>query len=307
MEAPAMAFEIRKKPAMSLIFLKAFMISLFRPSTIADDAVAGKHRIVMKNCILDEDLVCNYRKVCAFSGPGKGAVPISYIQTLFTGLLGKFIVSPFFPLTPLGLIHVFQSLEQERPVRTGESLDLECSLDCIVKTLKGVETHFILRAFSRGSIVWQGKSHFFTRAPVRAVKQNSSGTKNIPDHVFPEKRKTIFIPADTGRRYAGVSGDMNPHHLHPVAARFFGFKRAIAHGMWTLARTVACLDMDLGINDKAVIEAWFKRPVFMPAEIALGYEPVQDKTGSMPDIVEFALWDEKKNIPHLKGRLINIA
>ncbi len=307
MKDPALTLELKKKPAMGLIFFRAFIISLFRSATIADDAVVEKNRIVMRNCALDEKLIRSYRKVCGFSESDHDTVPISYIQTLFIGLLGKFIVSPFFPLTPLGLIHVFQSLEQERPVRTDEILDLECTLDCISKTAKGVETGFVLRALCRDNVVWQGKSRFFTRARVKSGTQGTRRIKNISEPVFPEKKQIISVPADTGRRYAGVSGDLNPHHLHPAAARFFGFKRAIAHGMWTLARAAAGLDAEIGINDRATIEAWFKRPVFMPSRIAFGYEHVQDSTESGPDITEFGLWDDEKNIPHLKGRLINFT
>ena len=38
-----------------------------------------------------------------------------------------------------------------------------------------------------------------------------------------------------------MSGDVNPIHLHALTARAMGFPRAIAHGMWTYARTLAPL------------------------------------------------------------------
>ena len=47
---------------------------------------------------------------------------------------------------------------------------------------------------------------------------------------------------DIGRRYGAVSGDRNPIHLYPLTARLFGFRRAIAHGMWTKARCLAALE-----------------------------------------------------------------
>ena len=50
------------------------------------------------------------------------------------------------------------------------------------------------------------------------------------------------VPGDIGRRYAAVSGDRNPIHLYPLTARAFGFPRAIAHGMWLKARTLAALE-----------------------------------------------------------------
>ena len=39
--------------------------------------------------------------------------------------------------------------------------------------------------------------------------------------------------------YARVSSDFNPIHLSDRAARFFGLRGAISHGMWSLARSLA--------------------------------------------------------------------
>ncbi|MDQ9817487.1 MaoC/PaaZ C-terminal domain-containing protein, partial [Acinetobacter bereziniae] len=43
------------------------------------------------------------------------------------------------------------------------------------------------------------------------------------------------ILENTGRRYAKVSGDFNLIHIHAITAKAFGFKQAIAHGMWSKA------------------------------------------------------------------------
>ena len=39
--------------------------------------------------------------------------------------------------------------------------------------------------------------------------------------------------------YAGVSKDWNLIHVHWIFAKLFGFRRAIVHGMWTLATAIA--------------------------------------------------------------------
>ena len=70
------------------------------------------------------------------------------------------------------------------------------------------------------------------------------------------------LPDDLGRSYAGVSGDVNPIHLHALSAKAMGFPRQIAHGMWTCARTLAALGRtSLGPSSSSV---WFTRPVFLP-------------------------------------------
>jgi acyl dehydratase len=54
-------------------------------------------------------------------------------------------------------------------------------------------------------------------------------------------RPASRAPADIGRRYGLVSGDMNPIHLSAPSAKLFGFRQAIAHGLWTKARALAAM------------------------------------------------------------------
>ena len=296
---PEMIVEIKKCPSMGFVFFKALLISPFRSNLINDKSMIKKTRMVLKNYLPDKDLINNYRIVCGFSKNRSNIIPISYLQTAFIGLLGKFITSSFFPINPLGLIHIFQSFEQKRPVTFDEILDLACTLDHIKKTEKGIETGFILEVMSQGKLVWKGSSVFFTRNRARKKK-----TAKKIDEIFLEKKETILAPSNTGRKYASVSGDYNPHHLYSVFARLFGFKKAIAHGMWSLARVIASLDKKFGIHDSATIEASFKLPIFMPAKMSLGYE-CQNDPQSQQAIVNFELRDKQKGFPHLKGKLLN--
>ena len=74
------------------------------------------------------------------------------------------------------------------------------------------------------------------------------------------------MPGDIGRRYAEVSGDRNPIHLHPLTARLFGFPRAIAHGMWTKAHALAAFEGRL--PSAFTVDVRFKQPVLLPAKAA---------------------------------------
>jgi acyl dehydratase len=64
-----------------------------------------------------------------------------------------------------------------------------------------------------------------------------------------------------------VAGDVNPIHLHALPAKAMGFPRAIAHGMWTAARTLAALE-PRG-NDTSTSHVWFAKPVFLPSTVEL--------------------------------------
>jgi acyl dehydratase len=71
-----------------------------------------------------------------------------------------------------------------------------------------------------------------------------------------------------GRRYARVSGDFNPIHLHPFTSRWFGFNKPIIHGMYMMARAQADIERVEG-QSANYIDVTFKRPVILPARIRL--------------------------------------
>ena len=66
--------------------------------------------------------------------------------------------------------------------------------------------------------------------------------------------------------YARVSGDFNPIHLDDRAARFFGLRGAIAHGMWSLARSLAQRPVDAP-SAESVLHTQFLTPVQLPARV----------------------------------------
>jgi len=109
-------------------------------------------------------------------------------------------------------------------------------------------------------------------------------------------KETIGVPENIGRQYASVSGGYNPHHRYGWTARFIGFKQAIAHGMWSLARSCASLEKALGYPDTFELDGQFKRPIFLPSTITLGY-------ASDDDGAEFELRDHGGTLPHLKGHV----
>jgi acyl dehydratase len=106
-------------------------------------------------------------------------------------------------------------------------------------------------------------------------------------------RVTWRLAGDLGRRYAAVSGDRNPIHLHPLTAKALGYPRQLAHGMWSLARCVAAVENRL--PDAVTVEAAFKKPVLLPGTVAFGQEPRDDG-------IAFSLTSPRDGAPHLLGR-----
>ena len=96
-----------------------------------------------------------------------------------------------------------------------------------------------------------------------------------------------------GRRYGWLSGDLNPIHLADRGARMFGFDRAVAHGMWSMARAVAALGAG-ALAPPVQLHVEFKFPLFMPAVARLEHWAHEARH-------VFVLKDAGSERPHLAG------
>ena len=112
----------------------------------------------------------------------------------------------------------------------------------------------------------------------------------------PTSGLTWRLEGDLGRRYAAVSGDRNPIHLYALTAKALGFKRQIAHGMWSKARCVAALENRL--PDAVTVEVAFRKPIFLPGKVAFGSRA--DRRRASPSSCR----DPRSGAPHLQGRTI---
>ncbi len=142
---------------------------------------------------------------------------------------------------------------------------------------------------SGGETVWESTSTY-----LRVGRGDDSvAREGEPFDVVAGTGAQWRLAGNLGRRYAAVSGDHNPIHLYPLSARAFGFKRQIAHGMWSKARCVAAFANRL--PDAARVEVEFRKPVFLPGTVAFGSRKVDGG-------LDFSLTDPRSGKPHLVGR-----
>jgi acyl dehydratase len=92
--------------------------------------------------------------------------------------------------------------------------------------------------------------------------------------VVPEEARRIdrwVLAKDAGRVFAALTGDVNPIHLSPLAARLAGFPGCILHGFATFARTFAALSRTLGKEGEtlAYLDLRFVKPLVLPATTAI--------------------------------------
>ncbi len=102
----------------------------------------------------------------------------------------------------------------------------------------------------------------------------SPGTPKSRSTVPADARELAFlkINADAGLDFAKLTGDFNPIHWIPAAARAAGFKSCILHGFGTLSRAIAAMDRALWAGDSTrlkTIDARFTRPLPLPAKVGV--------------------------------------
>jgi acyl dehydratase len=241
----------------------------------------------------DPRTVSDYAAVCGFSTE-LDALPITYPHVLAMPLHMAMLSHSAFGVRLMGLVHLRNRITQFRPVELQEVIALRCDLSGPVETDRGQEFDLRTTVKAADQIVWEESSVFLARRKQPGARRPEAGREPLSGAGV---RTTSFqVPADMGRRYAKVSGDINPIHLSGVTARMFGFPRAIAHGMWSMARVVAELQDSYGAVSAGVLEVDFKTPMLLPSWVQLSSV---DDGGDL----RFELRDSAGERPHLIGRL----
>lgn len=208
----------------------------------------------------DEKAVAEYRHVCGEAPPAQ--LPPMFPHVLATPLQINLLDSDDFPLSLAGLVHLGQVVEWHQPLHVDDVLDIECGMrgpeDSDLGWMFRLETR-VLRA---GECAWREEIAFLKPDPERRVRPKRR-SRDDAAHFVPLLH--VQFTEDIGRRYAKVSGDWNPIHLWPFTAKFFGFRRPIAHGMYSLARCLSIFQAR-GIEFTGRrLDAQFRAPVMLPA------------------------------------------
>ena len=243
-----------------------------------------------QNQSIDLDRLTAYSRVCGFGL--KASLPVTYPHNLAFGLQLALLTDKSFPLPALGLVHINNSITQYRPVQTSDRLDLDVRAANLRPHRRGRQFDVMTTATVAGSVVWEETTTLLSRGDGRPANSDSRPDPPPVGHI------QWRLGADLGRRYAAVSGDYNPIHLYGITARAFGFRRPIAHGMWSLARCLAQLEGRLPSG--YTVEAAFRKPILLPATVAFA-------TLTQNENVSFVLADARGGIPHLSGTIIHTA
>jgi len=250
--------------------------------------------LILRDVAIDGDRLAQYRAVCGF-GPS-GPIPATFLHMPAFPLHMALMSDERFPFSAVGLVHVENEIEQLRPLDPRERLNLTVRAGALEPHPRGRTFSIFTDAHVDGEPVWRERSTMLRRgggSPGSAGPESAAA--GAAEAAASGTAVTWKVPEDIGRRYGAVSGDRNPIHLHAWTAKAFGFPRAIAHGMWTKARSLAALETQL--PDSYTVTVSFRKPVLLPASV--DFKSVADR-GS----IAFSLRDARKDeILHLEGRV----
>jgi acyl dehydratase len=255
--------------------------------------------------------VAAYARVCGFTL--RDHLPPTYPHVLAFPLHMAVMAEGSFPFGAVGLVHVENQIVQHRRIGLDEELTLEVKPTKLAPHSKGRTFSLQTKVKAGNRIVWESTSTMLRRGGGSSESAPKADEPKLDQTSGPAGRE--FDPAregdseapianaewrlgdDLGRRYAAVSGDRNPIHMHAWTAKPLGFPRAIAHGMWTKARCLAALESRL--PDAFQVDVRFRKPILLPGRVEFA-------STSQGDEIAFAVRDAKRGTPHLDGRVVPV-
>ncbi len=250
-------------PSLGRLFAKAVLPVRHRPDALPDTTVA------VPAVRADRAALAAYQRVCGFGVDD--AVPPTYLHVLAFPLATAIMAARDFPFPLVGLVHVHNAMTQHRPVTVDDELALAVHAEDLRAHRIGRQVDLVAEASVGDELVWTGRSSYLHREKAASSTSREARVDSAP---IPGAAAQWRVSKDIGRRYAAVSGDRNPIHLHALTAKAFGFPRAIAHGMWLHAHALAGIAARLPAAYTATVQ--FKTPVLLPSTVAV--RTAQDAT-----------------------------
>ncbi|MGV8978966.1 MAG: MaoC family dehydratase [Cellulomonas sp.] len=237
-------------------------------------------------------------------------LPAGFVHVLAFPVATALMVRSDFPLPLAGMVHLANHVTQHRPVSLGDAFDVRAFAQNLAPHRLGTQVELVTEVrlagadhdVSAGPVAWRGVSTYLAKGVrLRSERETIADADERTPFVAPVPTAQWRLAADTGRRYAAVSGDRNPIHLSALTAKALGFPRAIAHGMYTAARALAVVGAARGDAFTWTVE--FAKPVLLPGTVTVRVAPDPDGGSGFT----YAGWNGRSGKPHFTGTVADYA
>lgn len=256
----------------SLFGTYARLLLLRRRGLGADEQLPRLH-VVCDTQRFEPRKIAAYRKVCGLDD--REALPLLYPQVLLMPLHMRLVSDARMPVRPMGLVHLRNHVQRYHAIPLQEKVELRCRILTERRTAQGLEFDIGSEVWHAGALCWQAISTYLSRGDYLKGRAPTALPARALWSVLPAASQEAVqwsVPATIGWRFARVSGDFNPIHLSALAARAFGFSRPFAHGMWSLARSLAGQALPLAVR----LDVQFKAPLLLGSQVQQAFSVVGD-------------------------------
>lgn len=290
------SLEFARAPAIWSMYPR-IMVSR-KPALVPEGGEVPRIEARLGKVRIDRKHLAAYSEICNASTGG--TLPIAYPHILATPLHLAMLGAEAFPVKLFGLVHVHNRIAMREPLSADEPAEIRAWIEGHRDTERGQEFDLHTEYVVAGQPRWDETCTFLARRRGPVAKNSpprggdSRAAEAMPEGVAMTS-SSFRAPAGLGRRYGFISGDVNPIHMSDLTARAFGFPRAIAHGMWSLARLASDFE-PAQFDGGCELSVNFKLPIYMPAWLMLQRWTIENGAA-------FALRDAQGERPHLTGTL----
>lgn len=249
-----------------------------------------KRTVTVDELTIDQSNVAAYAAVTGLRFGND--VPLTYPFALTFPSVMSLVTSFDFPFAAMGSIHMENHITQHRPIGVTDTVSVQVHAENLREHRKGLLADIVTDVNIGNDLAWHQVTTFLHQQRTSLSDEPKPPPQKQPK--LPPPSTILRVSPSRIRRYAGVSGDHNPIHTNPIAAKLFGFPTVIAHGMFSAAAVLANIEGRL--PDAVRYSVRFGKPLVLPATAGLYVDEVGDG-------FDIALRHIAKGYPHLTGTL----
>ncbi|UXA07525.1 dehydratase [Mycobacterium sp. SMC-2] len=217
-------------------------------------------------------------------------VPLTYPFALTFPTMMSLVTGFDFPFAAMGSVHVENQITQYRPIAVTDTVGVRVHAENLREHRKGLLVDLVTEVSVGNDTAWHQVTTFLHQQRTSLSDEPKPPPQKQPK--LPPPSTVVRISPGLIRRYAVVSGDHNPIHTNPIAARLFGFPTVIAHGMFSAAAVLA--NIEARFPDAVKYSVRFGKPLVLPATAGLYIDEADAGW-------EISLRNIAKGYPHLTG------